>query len=332
MQWKMARPSRLSDRFNHWALRHGFPPLMALAPRLSKRAGHFGARLVIGTVMGLYRSPHRAIDRNLARILDAPQRSQRVRAARRQMIRLFGYSWIDLFRLSQLGPQAAFAEVGEIVGREHLEQARSNANGVILLTAHLGCWEMGGVFLKHLGLPLSVVYVPDAFADVEEARRRLREVSGVEEIAIQPGSSLASLPVLRALRAGRIVAMQGDRDFNDRGAWADFLGAPAPFPRGPFHLARMTGAALVPCFIAYSTDLRFSLVLEPPITVGSTADREADVREAISRWVPVLEGAVRRWPTQWFTFYDFWPEAKGVAPSSTEVALAAEGAAGAAPR
>ena len=54
MQWKMERPSRISDRFNHWALKHGFPALLKVAPRLSRRANHLGARLVIGAVMGAF--------------------------------------------------------------------------------------------------------------------------------------------------------------------------------------------------------------------------------------------------------------------------------------
>lgn len=315
MQWKMARPSRASDSFNRWALRHGFPALLKLAPRLSRRASHFGARLVIDAVMGLYRAPHRAVDRNLARLLGVPEGSLRVHAARWKMFHLFGCAWVDLFRFAQLGQEEIFREVHEIAGREHLEAAHARGKGVILLTAHLGCWELGGVFLRHLGMPLSVVYVPDAFADVEAARQILRKVSGVDEIPIRPQDTLASLPVLRALRDNRVVAMQGDRDFNDRGEVFEFFGAPAPFPTGPFHLARMTGAALVPCFIAYSSDKKFSLALEPMITVEASARREADVRSAMARWIPTLENALRRWPLQWFTFYDFWAKPRsGEAP------------------
>ena len=302
----MARPSRISDSFNHWALRHGFPALLKLAPRLSRRSSHFGARLVISAVMGLYRTPYTAVDRNLARLLGVTEGSLRVRAARWKMFHLFSCAWVDLFRFAQLGPEEIFGETQEIAGREHLEAAHARGKGVILLTAHLGCWELGGVFLRHLGMPLSVVYVPDAFADIEAARQILRKLSGVDEIPIRPQDTLASLPVLRALRENRVVAMQGDRDFNDRGETFDFFGAPAPFPTGPFHLARMTGAALVPCFIAYAGNGKFSLALEPMITVEATAQRSVDVRGAIARWLPTLENALRRWPLQWFTFYDFW--------------------------
>ena len=48
-------------------------------------------------------------------------------------------------------------------------------------------------------------------------------------------------------------------------------------------------------------------------TVARTADRDGDVRAAMEQWVVTLEGAVRRWPTQWYTFYDFWPQPSGPA-------------------
>jgi predicted LPLAT superfamily acyltransferase len=71
----------------------------------------------------------------------------------------------------------------------------------------------------------------------------------------------------------------------------------------------MTGAVLVPTFVAYAPDLRFEVEVGEPIEVARTAERERDAREALARWLPVLAAAVRRWPTQWYTFYDFWPVA-----------------------
>jgi predicted LPLAT superfamily acyltransferase len=75
----------------------------------------------------------------------------------------------------------------------------------------------------------------------------------------------------------------------------------------------MTRAVLMPVFIAYAPDHRFEIELGAPIAVEATADREGDVRRALAEWIPVLERAVRRWPTQWYTFYDFWRPPAGEA-------------------
>jgi KDO2-lipid IV(A) lauroyltransferase len=316
MRWKMAAPSRLGERFNRWALRRGFPALAWLAPRLPRWACLLGARAVGAVVMLFNPRPAPAIAANLARILGEPPSSRRVRAAGRQVWYNFASYWVDQFHFSQLPRERAEAVVDRVMGEEHLRSALARGKGVLLLTAHLGSWELGGLFLGRLGLPLSVVYVPDALADVEDFRGRLRRATGVEEIPIRPGESLAALPVLRALRRNRVVALQGDRDFDDRGMAAPFFGAPAPFPRGPFLLASLTGAALVPVFVAYTSGYRFEVRLGEPLLVAAGADRDGAVREALGRWVAVLEEAVRRWPTQWYTFYDFWGESVSAAPGT----------------
>jgi KDO2-lipid IV(A) lauroyltransferase len=308
MQWKIVRPGRLSDRFNRWAIRRGFPALAWLAPRLPRRVLRAGARLIIGTVFALYPGPKRAVARNLARVLGQPEASPRVRRAVWRMLFHLSFYWVDLFRFAQLPPERAREQVvgGTLATLEPLRAARAAGERVILITAHLGNWELGAVLAGQAGLPVSVVYVPDAFGDAEHFRSLLRSFAGVDEIPIRPEDRFASLPVLRAFAEGKVVALQGDRDFNDRGVRLPFFGSEASFPAGPFHLARMTGARLWPVFIAYAPDYRFEIELGEPFAVERTEDRQGDVRRALERWVTVLEAAIRRWPTQWYTFYDFW--------------------------
>lgn len=306
MQWKMARPSKFADAFNHWALRHGFPLLLKFAPRAPRWLNLLGARFVITVVMAFYHPPKRAIAHNLSRVFAVPAGSRRVRAAVRNMLYNFACYWVDLFRFAQLPPERAMSLVESVSGHERVTEALQQGKGAMLLTAHLGNWELGGVFLKFLGQPVSIVYVPDQFEDVERCRQLLRRATGVDEIPIQPGDMFTSLPALRALRENRLLALQGDRDFNDKGVWVDFLGTPAPFPLGPFVLAAITGAPVLPSFITYTAGQRFAIEIGEPIRVENTGNRDADVRRALERWVAVLEQAVRRWPTQWYTFYEFW--------------------------
>ncbi len=260
--------------------------------------------------MVVHPAPKREIAANLGRLLGLPEGSRRVRRATRQMLFNFAYYWVDLFRFAQLPAERAQELLDGCVGAEHLESERAAGRGVILLTAHLGNWELGGLFLARLDLPLTVVYVRDEFEVAERFRSLLRQRVQVQEIAINPAGGLASLPVLRSLAEGRVVAMQGDRDFNDRGVVVDFCGAPACFPDGPFHLARMTGASLVPAFVVYGSGHRFEIEIGAPIRVPKSQDREAEVRKALNRWVSVLEDAVHRWPTQWYTFFDPWADAQ----------------------
>lgn len=311
MQAKITPPRPFAARFHRWAIHRGFPLLLWLAPRLPRLLLHLGARVVIFLVFVVHRAPLADIERNLARIL-GPQTSPRaVRRARREMVRNLAFYWADLFRFAQLPQERALAEVAWVQGFERVEETLTHGHGAILLTAHLGNWELGGVLLGKRAHQLSVVYVPDQFADVESFRSRLRAGSGVEEIPLKPDDRLGALPALRALRANRLLAMQGDRDFNDRGLPFDFFGSPVRFPPGPFLLAQMTGAPLLPTFIVYTEDHRFAIEVGTPIVVPPPAGRSASegdpgLQAALGAWVVELEKAVRRWPTQWYSFYDFW--------------------------
>ena len=143
--------------------------------------------------------------------------------------------------------------------------------------------------LGQADIPLAIIYVPDEFEQAEQFRSHMRGLSNVSEIPLPDDDRFASLAVLRAFGEGRAVALQGDRDFRDSGVELSFFGVKTRFPTGPFHLARMTGAVLLPTFIAYAPDLRFEVVHGATIAVARTADRDADVRAAMQQWVATLE-------------------------------------------
>ena len=297
------RPA-FADRYHVWAIHHGFPILSWLAPRLNRRLARFFARGVIWAIFVVYPTSKRMLARNYARTAGVPEGSWRARRGATALLRHFAFYWVDLFRFGQLPPEQADA-LARIHGFEHVERTHAAGKGVVILTAHYGVYELGSLLLGR-GKPTSVVFVPDKFGDVERFRAGFRNLSEVEAIFVDPDATWSSLPVLRALRAGRLVAMQGDRDFGGPGIPADFFGERVRFPRGPFLVAMLTGAPIVPTFIRYAPDYAFESSIHPPIEVPSTGDRERDLAVAVQQWATVLEAEVRVQPTQWFTFYDYF--------------------------
>lgn len=318
MQWKLPQRSRFAARFHEWAMRRGFPLLRWLAPRLPRWVLFAGGRLVMAAVFAVYRAPLAEIEKNLARVLDEPAGSRRVKHARRRMVHNLAYYWVDLFRYSQLPYERVKELVADVRGEERMREIAGEGRGVVLITAHLGNWELGGCFMRELGLPLSVVYVRDQSPTAEAFRGLFRGLIEMEEIAIEPGTQFSSLPVLRALSAGKVVAVQGDRDTGERGVPVPFFGAPAPFPLGPMLLARITGAVLVPVFVVYDEKYRFEIEFGEPIDPGLERDRDAAVRGALEAWVAALESAVSRWPDQWYSFFDYWTQPMARRPEPAE--------------
>ncbi len=309
MQKKIPRSGAFSERLNRWAIRRGFPILAWIAPRAPRWFLFVNARWIIAVVFFFHSRPKRAIARNFARVLGAPPGSAAVRRATHAMLFHLAYYWVDLFRFPQL-PRERLSQLivgGDERALDPLRERLARGERLLVMTAHLGNWELGAVMLGQADIPLAIIYVPDEFEQAEHFRSTMRKLSNVSEIPLSPDDSFASLAVLRAFAEGRAVALQGDRDFREAGIELPFFGAKTRFPTGPFHLARMTGAVLLPTFIAYAPDLRFEVEHGAAIKVARTADRDDDVRQAMTIWVATLEEAVRRWPTQWYTFYDFWP-------------------------
>jgi lauroyl/myristoyl acyltransferase len=117
---------------------------------------------------------------------------------------------------------------------------------------------------------------------------------------------------VRALRRNEIVAIQLDRPLGAGGTRpVPFFGAAAPFPSGPFVLARVAGAPLIPVFIARLGTRHYAIRVSGRFMVA----RENRMLERVmTDVVAAFERIVREFPTQWFQFAPFWPSAAAAEP------------------
>jgi KDO2-lipid IV(A) lauroyltransferase len=149
-------------------------------------------------------------------------------------------------------------------------------------------------------------------AMAEEPNRKLseleRELRSRFRIIYTTGSPFVLLELQKVLRAGEVVGMQVDRQVGAGHLSLPFFGKRASFPLGAVTLARLSRVPIVPLFAVYPDGdrSRVEVHYEAPIEVAHTRDRERDTREALERTVAVYERWVRRYPLQWFNFYDFW--------------------------
>lgn len=187
--------------------------------------------------------------------------------------------------------------VGRVEGGQALDALADR--GLVMLTAHLGNWELGGRLLaQRRGRPPHVVVAAEADPEVE---RFLRGGSSPVRFVVRD-DAMAALPLVSALRRGGVVALQGDRAVGNRSdVSAPFFGADALFPLGPFVLARAARVPVVPSFCVLAADRRYVVTVGEPIDVEPGGERAA-----LTRWVAVLERAVAAHPEQWFNFFDVW--------------------------
>jgi lauroyl/myristoyl acyltransferase len=307
MQEKMASRNRLVRAFASATSHLWFPGSLWFARRVPRGISVPLARGIGGAYFRLRPKYLNAICSNLSIILEQPADSEAVRAAAGEMVRGHACAWLDFLHFASRPAEDSARLVESVVGFSRIGQARAKGKGVLLLTAHLGNWEVGGLMLAEIGQPIHVVLVPDLFSGVERIRRRLHARAGVTEISVDR-SFVSTLAVMRALRSNSIVAMQGDRDFDNTGIEVSFFGREAYFPRGPLRVAMATGAAVLPAFIVRAPDGRYRAIIEEPLGIEGGPDRDAALRENLARYTAVLERYVRAYPEQWYCFYPFWDD------------------------
>jgi KDO2-lipid IV(A) lauroyltransferase len=193
------------------------------------------------------------------------------------------------------------------VGYEHVAAAVRRGKGVLAATGHLGMWQLAPFLVKLRGLArFCVAMAEEPNRAVQEFEQRFRDRL---EIVYTTGSPFASLRLAQVLREGAILGMQIDRNIGGQVIELPFFGKRVAFPAGPAMLARLTGASIVPNFFMLEEDdssRRVVHYIEPQIEVAHTRERERDVYEATAAVVAVYERFVRRYPTQWYHFYDFF--------------------------
>lgn len=183
--------------------------------------------------------------------------------------------------------------------------------GLVLVTAHLGNYEVGSMLPAQLqGHHVHLVREPEADA---RAQAFLQEVlAGFTQsrytMHFQRDDPLQGMELLDALRCGEIVAVQGDRPRT--GAWsidATLFGRPFSLPPGPAALARIADAPLLPVFVFREGRRLYRVVFRPPIRAPRTDDRAADLAATMRQVAAEVEWAIRRSPHQWFCFRRLWP-------------------------
>jgi Kdo2-lipid IVA lauroyltransferase/acyltransferase len=307
MQQKMSSRNRLVRAIASATSYVWFPMVLFVARHVHRRLARPVARWLGRTYFRMRPKYIQAVRANLGVIQGQPPGTDAIRGLANKMVGNHFSTWIDFLHFASRPPDESARLVESVVGFSRIVEARQKGKGVLLLTAHLGNWEVGSFMLAQVRMPIHVVLVPDIFPGVERARQKLHERAQVIEIPVDR-SFVPTLAVMRALEANGIIAMQGDRDFDNTGLAVPFFGRESYFPRGPFRVAMATGAAVLPAFIIQVPDGRYRAVVEEPLEIRRSGDRDAALAENIRRYAVTLERYVRDFPDQWYCFYPFWDD------------------------
>ena len=193
-------------------------------------------------------------------------------------------------------------------GKELLDQLEMEPSGLMLLSSHVGNYELSGYSMWLRQKWLYALVFEGETATVMEQRRRMFEANHVRMVPVSDDMSHV-YTLSTQLAEGNVVSMPTDRIFGSpRSVECQFLGAPARFPLGPFALAVQREVPVVAVFVMKESVRRYRIVVRP-IEADVLLPRRQRMEQMAQRFADEMGEILHRYPHQWFNFYEFWERA-----------------------
>ncbi len=269
----------------------------------------YATAVFISDVNYLFAAADRKAVRENLKVIFPDKKEPEIRAIRRRMFRNFAKYLVDFFRFSKIGAEYIKNNI-KVENIHYFDEALKKGKGVIVLTAHLGNWELGGVAIALLGYPFWVVALSHKSKKVNEFFISQRQSKGIQVIPL----GNAARQCLTLLKSNKMVALVGDRDFTEKGIIVDFFGKKTFMPLGPAVLSMKTHALIVSGFMFRNPDDSFTLTINTPLEFNMDLGQsprqnsKGDILKIINSYKVIMENYIRKYPDQWYMFRRFWIE------------------------
>jgi KDO2-lipid IV(A) lauroyltransferase len=221
----------------------------------------------------------------------------------RGVYRHLGWQLVEFCRMARYTPENTRDRI-RAEGLELYLAAQARGNGVLIVTGHLGAWELSSFYHSLMGHPMSMVIRPldnrrlDAFVNATRCLHGNRVISKDDF-----GRGL-----MTAMRAGQTVGILMDTNMTPpQGSFVKFFGVEACTATGLAHIARKTGAAVLQGFMLWeSAEGKYVLHFGPEIEIPHTSDAAADILVGTQLCTSAIESWIRRYPDQWLWIHRRW--------------------------
>jgi KDO2-lipid IV(A) lauroyltransferase len=279
-----------------------FTGLMGLARRLPRGSG-LRVFSVIGATAGrLFTEDRRRALDNLA--LAFPEIPRPIREALATAVfKTVGRNFFEFLNLEGSSRERLASLVVKVEGQEHMDEAIAMGRGVIVITGHIGCWELLAGYYAARGHAVSVVGRELWEKRLNERLLKIRGSLGYRTIDRDSGAK----EMIRALKDRHLLAVLIDQRTRVSGIYVPFFNRPAYTPVGVAKLALATKAPILPVAIYMNHNSRHEVRVLAPVEVPDAGlGREQRVQELTRRCSVAVEELVRYDPKQWVWFHDRW--------------------------
>ena len=258
---------------------------------------------VLGMLMYGIDVRHRRIVRRNLKFVYPEWSTERVKRKSKHVFQNLGITILEICQMICFSRDDIIDKV-KIRGEEHLLNAMHNDKGAILISAHLGNWEIGLLYLVlHSNLPIISVVRRLRNNLVNRWIHRLRTRFGNR--IIDKDDALPEM--VRVLRQGKILGIMIDQGTKSSlGVKITFFGKYVTATPAAALLAMRCKSPVIPIFCNRNDDGMLSINIEPPLILKKTDDLRTDLRTNTQIMTDAIEKAIRRYPEQWFWVHKRW--------------------------
>lgn len=233
--------------------------------------------------------------------------TQEIVALSKQVFIMLGKNASDILRSVHVKTLADLEKFLITEGFENFEKAVAKGKGVIILTSHLGAFDLLGTYFSLRGVVLNIIGT--ALKDPRLNALLFKHRNALGSIAIERGKE--SVRLFKVLMRGGVVAMLIDQDTIVKSRFVNFFGMKAATPIGAVLMALRTGASIVSCNLHLDKDGMQHLHILPEVSLVITGDEETDLVVNTQILSDLTEQVVREYPEQWVWMHERWKTRPG---------------------
>ncbi len=245
----------------------------------------------------------RGVSDNMRHVLGWDADAAQVRRATRDVLVNAAKNYFELVRM----PHMRLGDIEQKVtvhGWSHYEQAQSRGKGVILVSAHLGSFDVTTQILVARSITTTIMVEAQEPQALMDHVTGLRASKGLSFVAARPG---ALRTLAHCLKNGETVGIVCDRDIAGDGHECVFFGEKVTMPTEPIRLAMRTGAALIPAYNRRRSDGGYDVFVQPALPIVPRTDN--GLSKNTEELAGALEGFIRTCPEQWVVLSPVWEDA-----------------------
>ncbi|MBA7524729.1 hypothetical protein ES705_16871 [subsurface metagenome] len=194
-------------------------------------------------------------------------------------------------------------------GEQHLHKMANEGKGGIIIGAHAGNWEIAGHLLTRINRPVHVLIYDGERSNLKELMEDITGEKSFDVIPVRDNDMLHIYEIKKALDNGDIIAMHGDRfRSGTKTHQCNFLGRQAKFPLGPYYLATQFNVPFCFVYTMKETNTHYHFSSTPPMNIdsGNKKNKNENIKLKTELYASELEKMIRKYPLQWFNYYNFW--------------------------